>query len=369
MKDKLSMSSVKLRVALIGCGQIADAHLGEIRKLPHAEPVAVCDRERDLAVQAAARFEVPQIFDDVDQMLSTARPDVVHITTPPHTHKTLAVAALRAGAHVYVEKPFTVDVAEADEVIDTAEAAGRFVCVGHDQLFDPAWLECRKLFDDGGLGEVVHVDSVQGYDLTGIFGRLVSSDPDHWVRRLPGGVFQNTISHALYKITEFLPDEHPYIQAFWFPTPDSGGLQSELRVMLKGERVTANLVSSFAARPVQRLARIYGTKASVEVDLEARLMRNYLKLTAPGPFAKIEGPYRQWKEAKRNFWRAVKKFWKSDLQYFAGMNGLFDHYYRAILDGRQPPISHAEIRRVTDIMDRIFATCQQQQTEFATSIS
>src|SRR5579863_4372307 len=105
------MSSRKLRVALIGCGQIADAHLGEIRKLPQAEAVAVCDRERDLAVQAAARFEVPQLYDNVDQMLVAARPDVVHITTPPHTHKALAVAALKAGAHVYVEKPFTVDLA------------------------------------------------------------------------------------------------------------------------------------------------------------------------------------------------------------------------------------------------------------------
>ncbi|MBS0260690.1 MAG: Gfo/Idh/MocA family oxidoreductase [Planctomycetes bacterium] len=363
------MSSEKLRVALIGCGQIADAHLGEIRKLAHAEPVAVCDRERDLAVQAAARFEVPQIFDDVEQMLATARPDVVHITTPPHTHKALAIAALRGGAHVYVEKPFTVDVAEADEVIAVAESAGRLACVGHDQLFDPCWVECRQLFEKGNLGDIVHVDSVQGYDLTGIFGRLVSSDPEHWVRRLPGGVFQNTISHALYKITEFLPDTRPHIQALWFPTPDSGGLKSELRVMLRGEQVTASLISSFAARPVQRLARIYGTKDTVEVDLEARLVRKYYKLSAPGPFAKIEGPYRQSKEAKRNFWKAVRKFWKSDLQYFAGMNGLFDRFYRAILTGGPPPITHGEIRRVTDIMDRIFATCQQQELEFARSNS
>jgi predicted dehydrogenase len=362
------MSFRTLRIALIGCGQIADAHLGEIRKLPQAKAVAVCDRERDLAAQAAARFEVPQVFDDVDQMLATARPDVVHITTPPHTHKPLAVQALEAGAHVYVEKPFTVDLAEAEEVMAAAEAAGRMVCVGHDQLYDPAWLECRELYNKGDLGEIVHVDSVQGYDLTGIFGRLVGTDPEHWVRRLPGGVFQNTISHALYKITEFLPDEQPQVQAFWFSTPESGGIPSELRVMLCGARTTASLISSFAARPVQRVARVYGTKGTVEVDLEARLVRNYSKLGWPGAFAKIEGPYRHVREARRNLRRALMKFVKIELSYFAGMNGLFERFYCAILDDGPPPIPHREICRVTEIMDRIFAVCRETQDEFVTAV-
>lgn len=355
------MSSRKLRVALIGCGQIADAHLGEIRKLPHVDAVAVCDRERDLAVQAAARFEVPQVFDNVEQMLTAARPDVVHITTPPHTHKTLAVEVLEAGANVYVEKPFTVDLAEAEEIMAAADAAGRLVCVGHDQRYDPAWEECRELHRHGALGDIVHVDSVQGYDLTGIFGRLVSADPEHWVHRLPGGVFQNTISHALYKITEFLPDEHPQINGFWSPSPESGRLPTELRVTLFGERVTASLVSSFAARPVQRIVRVYGTRGAVEVDFDARLVRHYPALSWPGPFAKIEGPYRQVREAKRHLRRAIKRFLKSELQYFAGMRRLFEEFYRAILEDGPPPIDHREICRVTEIMDRIFASCRETE--------
>src|SRR5262249_28870706 len=157
----------------------------EIRKLAHAELVAVCDSQRDLAIQAAARFEVPQVFSDVDQMLSEARPNVVHITTPPHTHKPLAIKVLQGGAHAYVEKPFSVDLAEAEEIVAAAEAAGRLVCVGHDHLFDPVWEECRDLHQRGALGRVVHIDSVQGYDFSGPFGRLVSADPEHWVHRLP----------------------------------------------------------------------------------------------------------------------------------------------------------------------------------------
>ena len=178
----------KLRVALVGCGQIADAHLGEIRKISSAELTAVCDVYRDVADQAAARFGVPRAFDDIDQLLGSGVADVLHVATPAHTHHRLAVKALEAGLHVYVEKPFTVDVAEADAVLEAAGRNGRLVCVGHNQLRDPAWLACRELVASGQLGTVVHIESVLGYDLSGPFGRLVASNPNHWVRRLPGGL-------------------------------------------------------------------------------------------------------------------------------------------------------------------------------------
>ena len=62
-------TSPKLRIALVGCGQIADAHLQELRKIPTADVVAVCDRQIDLARQAAARFDVPSTFDDMIRMI------------------------------------------------------------------------------------------------------------------------------------------------------------------------------------------------------------------------------------------------------------------------------------------------------------
>jgi predicted dehydrogenase len=359
------MNQRKLRVALVGCGQIADAHLGEIRKLPNADLAAVCDCERDLAVQAAARFGVPQIFDKVEQMLTATRPDVVHITTPPQTHKALAIEVLHRGAHVYLEKPFAVDLNEAEEIIAAADAANRMLCVGHDQLYDPAWEECRDLHSRGLLGEIVHIDAVLGYDFTGPFGRLVSSDPDHWVHRLPGGIFHNTISHAVCKITDFLPDDRPEVQAFWIASPEARGIPTELRVLLRGERTTASLVSSCAARPVQRVTRVYGTQGSVEVDLDTRLVRHFPTLRWPGAFAKIEGPYRQARDAKRHLRRAMRRFFKSELHYFTGMRTLIDRFYRAILEEAYPPIAYREICRVTDIMDRIFVTCREPSLELA----
>lgn len=349
-----------MKVAVVGCGQIADAHLQTIRSIPGAHLVAVCDQYRDLAEQAAARFDVAGVFDDVDRLLSQARPEVVHITTPPQTHLALAVRALQSGVHVYLEKPFAVNVAETDEILAAARASRRLICVGHDQLFDPAWEECRQLVQKGDLGKVVHVDAILGYDLSGPFGKVAAADPNHWVHRLPGGLFQNTISHALYKITDFLLDEEPRLWAAWFGRQGAAGCPTELRVYLQGAEVTAQLFSSSAARPVQRVTRVYGTRRTIEVDLDGRLLHRYPTCASRGPFVKLELPLRHLREAagtlRKNLWRFLRR----DLHYFTGMQRLFTKFYHAIRDGREPPISYGEIRRLTAIMDRIFSQCQNQ---------
>jgi predicted dehydrogenase len=250
------MNEKGIKVGLVGCGQIADAHLQQIRRIPWAEPVAVCDLEPLLARQAAERFEIPGQFTSLEQMVEQCRPDVVHITTPVESHRPLAKQLLEAGVHVYVEKPFTVDVSEARDVVDCARRNDRLVCLGHDQLFDPTWLECRERIDAGEIGDVQHVESVLGYPLQGPFGTQVIGNPDHWVRRLPGGLFQNTISHPLYRITEFLTDPKPELQASWFSRFNHIPFPTELRAHLRGDHVTGCLLFTSSTKPCHRLTRI-----------------------------------------------------------------------------------------------------------------
>jgi predicted dehydrogenase len=348
-----------LRVALVGCGQIADAHLQEIRKIPGVELVGVCDQLVPLAEQAAARFGIQGVFTNVSELLCTARPQVLHVTTPPHTHRPIALAAFAAGAHAYIEKPFSLDAAEADEILAAAAAAGVKVCVGHDQLFDPIWQECRRIYDRGELGRIVHVESIQGYDLSGPFGQLLA-EPDHWLHRLPGGLFQNTISHALYKITDFLTDDAPQIMAQWRDLHRIGS-PTDLRATLWGADVTGNLVFTTLAKPLQRVVRLFGTRQILEVDFDAQIVRRSRPASMPGAFAKLELPYRQWREAGGWLMRNVRRFLRSDIHYFAGMRALFTAFYESIRQDRPGPIPPQEIRRVTAIMDDIFAQCRQRE--------
>ena len=118
-----------LRIAIVGCGKIADAHAAQIRRIDGAEIVGVCDREPLMAAQLAERFAIPRHFSDVGQMLAGATPDVVHITTPTASHFSIARQCLQAGCHVYVEQPFTLDAIEAEALLALAATRGLAVTV------------------------------------------------------------------------------------------------------------------------------------------------------------------------------------------------------------------------------------------------
>lgn len=357
------MNEQKLRIGLVGCGQIADAHLQQIRRVTGAEAVAVCDVEPLLARQAAERFDVPMQFSNLNAMLRESQLDVVHVTTPVHTHAPLTTQLLEAGVHVYVEKPFTVDATEAPRVIEVAEENDRLVCLGHDQLFDVEWLRVREIVESGILGEIQHVDSVLAYPIDGPYGRNIVADRDHWVRRLPGGLFQNTLSHPLYRITEFLTDDVPEIQASWFSRLPDIPFPTELRANLQGEIVSGSLLFSSTTRPYHRMARLYGTEAGLEVDLNAQLIRFHRSANYPGAFAKLEMPFRQLRESFGNLRRSVGRFIRGDLHYFEGMKRLFENFYDVVRDRdshestEMSPVTHHEALRVTAIMDRIFEQC------------
>ncbi|MGA2401905.1 MAG: Gfo/Idh/MocA family oxidoreductase, partial [Syntrophobacteraceae bacterium] len=111
-----------LKVAIVGCGLVADQHLTQIRRVPDATIVAVCDSEPLMARQLSDRFKVPGCFYDVKEMLKSARPHIVHITTPAKSHYPLGKICLEAGCHVYIEKPFTVTAVQTEEILSIAEA-------------------------------------------------------------------------------------------------------------------------------------------------------------------------------------------------------------------------------------------------------
>jgi predicted dehydrogenase len=133
--------AMTLKIALVGCGKIADGHVEEIQKLPtRARVVAVCDREILMAEQMATRYRIPAYYDSYPQMLERERPDVVHITTPPQSHLPLSRLALDAGCHIYVEKPLALNHSDAKALIGAVASSGRKMTIGYTYLFDP---HCR----------------------------------------------------------------------------------------------------------------------------------------------------------------------------------------------------------------------------------
>jgi predicted dehydrogenase len=354
-----------MKTAVVGCGQIADAHIAEARKVPGTTLEAVCDLDYLMAEQAASRLQIRGVYTDLDRMLKEVRPDVVHITTPPASHLAIGRKVIEHGAHAYIEKPFTVNVTEAEELVDLATRSGKLLCVGHGNAFDPAFLRLQAAVAEGKLGNAVHVNTVMGYNLAGPFGVLFMADPTHWVHQLPGGNGQNNISHPLSLLLPFLPDSRPRVMArgFRWRKQRYGDVRDrffdELRVLLVGECTTASLVFTSHARPVQLYVTVHGTRAQASASIDGRTMRVVRGASVPGPFARVQWAYQDASEAGRELLRHVVDLCRARLHFFQGMHELIRRFYLAIEGRGAMPIPMSEAVRTTQIMDDIFSSIQE----------
>lgn len=350
-----------LKVALVGCGKIADAHAEEVTKLPdRARLVAVCDRELLMAEQLAARFGIAAHYDSYDEMLRKERPDVVHITAPPQSHAALAAAAIDAGCHVFVEKPLTPTYAESRALVERAERADRRLTVNYAYLFDPPSLDMQRLLAGGLVGEVVHVESWSGYDLASSFGSAVFGDPTHWVHALPGKLLHNTIDHLLSRLLRFIDDDDPAIQAAAWQGREAdvdagyGPVHDELRVIIRGARVSGYATFSARVRPVANFLRVYGDKATLHVDYDYRTVTLAPSARLPTAFGRVLPAFAQAGQYFRQGWRNATAFGRGDFHFFAGFSRLICRFYDSIDRGAPPPIASRDMLRVALWMERIF---------------
>ncbi|MDD2457994.1 MAG: Gfo/Idh/MocA family oxidoreductase [Eubacteriales bacterium] len=158
-----------IRYAIIGCGVVARKHLKGARyhqnKRRTLEIVAAVDTRPGAAekIFAAAGFNAKEIarlaiYEDYQKMLSEVRPDLVVITTPSGSHASISLAALAAGAHVLIEKPLTLSLEQADEILEVARKSNRKVAVGHIYRFFPLVQAIRSDILSGRFGQVLYGD-------------------------------------------------------------------------------------------------------------------------------------------------------------------------------------------------------------------
>lgn len=345
-----------LKIVLVGCGKIADAHVEAIQTNPAVRLTAVCDVEKLMAEQLAMRYGVAGFYDNFDRMLEAEQPDVVHIATPPHAHLTLGLRALQAGAHLFVEKPLALSHENAQTLLQAAIEAGKLVTVGYINNFDPVAFELSKIVDSGTIGDPVHVETFLGYNLKGDFGTAILVDPNHWVHRLPGKIFHNNIDHLLNKLPRFIPDDRPEISAHAFQRgPQGVDLADELRVTILGRKVSAYATFSANIRPMGHFLRIYGTRHSVHVDFAARTVVLEPEQTIPTPFGRLLPGFVQAFRYSRAAAANTRRFLRYEFHFFQGLRTLLDAFYTSILTGGTPPIPYREILQVAAWMDEIFA--------------
>lgn len=147
------MAAAELRVGVIGTGRWANlAHLPGWTRDRRVDVVAVCDASKELADQAAARFEVADAYDDARRLLERDDIDVVDVVTGDSSHFELTMAALEAGKHVLVEKPVAHDFRDTLRARDLAASKGLKTKVGFTFRYSPAVRYMKELIDGGAVG-------------------------------------------------------------------------------------------------------------------------------------------------------------------------------------------------------------------------
>ena len=162
------------RIAIIGCGLIGRKRLAA---LPAGTFAAACDLELGRAEQLVASARAGYASDDAARVLADPAIDAVIVCTLNAALAPLALAAIRAGKHVLVEKPGAISTEQADELIDAARAAGVRVRVGFNHRFHPALLQARSLYESGALGPLMFVRGRYGHGGRVGYDREWRADP------------------------------------------------------------------------------------------------------------------------------------------------------------------------------------------------
>ena len=145
----------KLRVGFIGTGRISDLHALAYLDDERAEIAAVCDRNLELARARGRQWDVPdhRIFSNYEDMLALEDIDLVEILLPHHLHYQATLDTAAAGKNISVQKPMALSVAQADEMIDAAKAAGVILKVYENFIFYPPVQRAKALIDNGEIGD------------------------------------------------------------------------------------------------------------------------------------------------------------------------------------------------------------------------
>ena len=149
-----------IRVGVIGYGywgpRIARNFSGN-----GCELAAICDKSPDSLRRAKQAFPGVNVTSDLKEVMCSPEIDAVAVITPVWTHFELAKAAIENGKHVFVEKPFTSNVEQAEQLIELAERKNRIIMVDHTFLFTGAVRKIRELIDEGALGKLYYYDSTR----------------------------------------------------------------------------------------------------------------------------------------------------------------------------------------------------------------
>ncbi len=209
----------RVRIGIIGTGNIAPMNVRGYLGHPQCDVVAVCDTRREKAERMAAAWGVDRAYDSIDAILADDEIDAVEILTPTFLHRDHVIAAARAGKHISCQKPIANSVSEAREMIAACEEAGVVFRVTENAFHWPALVRAKELIAAGRIGTptMIRIKTVVGRTDSEFQNTL---DPEGYIWRFndqsPGGhLFDDVV--------------HKYATALWLTDDDIRSVQAVVR--------------------------------------------------------------------------------------------------------------------------------------------
>jgi len=151
----------KIRYGIIGLGFFGEKHAEVLKNIPSVELAAVCTRRENRLQEVAGMFNVPKTYQDYRELLKDREIDAVSIVTHINDHRDIAVAALKSGKHVFLEKPMAGTPEDCDAIITAAAGAKGMLMVGHICRFDPRVALAKEAVQEGRIGKIVSMHSAR----------------------------------------------------------------------------------------------------------------------------------------------------------------------------------------------------------------
>jgi UDP-N-acetyl-2-amino-2-deoxyglucuronate dehydrogenase len=355
--------SKKIRMAIIGCGKIAHVHAKVLRQIDECTLVAAQSRNAERAKIFATQYEV-NAYADVEKMVRKEKVDAVIVCTPHPEHKNPAVDALNAGAHVLVEKPLAISLADCDEMINTAIEVKKKLGLISQRRFSPSSQRMKRAIMDGKIG---HPALATVLMLGWRSEQYYKSDPwrGTW-KGEGGGILVNQAPHQLDLIQWFMNDDiaelygvcnninHPYIE-----------VEDTAVAILKFKKGgIANIVVSNSQKPgIYAKVHVHGDNgASVGVQTDGGSM------FVAGMHSVVEPPTNDiWTIPGEEYMLAQ---WKREDEDFFKTHDPIGHYLylqdrdfiQSILEDRAPMVTGIEGRKTVEIFTALYKSSLENKT-------
>lgn len=334
------MSNTKtFRVGVVGAGYVSKHHIRAIRSLKNVSLVGICDSNFERATEAAKQSGVAA-FHDLDEM-AQARPDVIHILTPPNSHCDLTIKALKLGCHVLVEKPMAPSPEECDRMIAAANQAGRILSVSHSARMDPVVQEALRLVREGACGDVLAVDFLRSSDYPPYAGGPL---PAHY--REGGYPFLDIGVHGLSLLETFLGEIRDVNVRAMATGRDPYLTFDEWHGLVQCEKGTGHMYMSWNVRPIQNELIIHGTRGVIHVDCYLQVCTVRKQLPGPTMIQRIISGTANSASTLVKVSGNVLRFATGRLLPSPGIGVSVIKFYEALLAGAAPPVSSEEGRRI-----------------------